>query len=177
MYGKCGSIFHAFGQVIATSDDLRWGREIALFQKNLGWQNCIIWPGTFLAYGNEKRTNLVVWLRLELWDCQEDFPNCTANPDPDRLMGGPFGPCTSWRWSRPLVWRILYTSFALKQIRTCADDYTEASFDVDVDPTKRKAPTYGQCARGASTRGCYNQKISLGFWKPKWWGMNITLLK
>ncbi len=43
---------HRSGQFIATSRDLTskgsWGREIPLFQGNLGWWNMIIWPYIYI---------------------------------------------------------------------------------------------------------------------------------
>ncbi len=47
-------ICHTSGQIIATSHDLTpegsWGREIPLFQGNLGWWNILIWPDTWMLW-------------------------------------------------------------------------------------------------------------------------------
>ena len=50
------NVFDDSGQIIATSHNLTpkdsWGREIPLFQGNLGWWNVIIWPDDCILVGN-----------------------------------------------------------------------------------------------------------------------------
>ena len=51
-YGGWTSEVYNSGQIIATSHDLTpnggLGREIPLFQRNLGWWNMIIWPHNYI---------------------------------------------------------------------------------------------------------------------------------
>ncbi len=78
---------HQCGPIIATSHDLTptcscsWGREISLFQGNLGWWNIIIWPdqwihdGFLVMFMDYWRMKLLMHWKYLLQRCLSDLPH------------------------------------------------------------------------------------------------------